>query len=101
MPSAPAACISAAACDDLAGVVAARAGEHRRPAGGLVDDDLDDAPAFLGGESVGASPVVPHGTRKCMPASIWRRASRRTAASSTAPGREGGDERCADAGESG
>ena len=36
-------------------------------------------------ESNGAVPVVPHGTRKCTPASIWRRARRFTAGSSTVP----------------
>ena len=35
--------------------------------------------------SVGFSPVVPAGTRKCVPLSIWRRPSRRTAASSISP----------------
>jgi hypothetical protein len=35
--------------------------------------------------SVGLSPVVPQGTRKSMPASIWRRPSRRTLVSSKSP----------------
>src|SRR5436190_11294130 len=40
--------------------------------------------------SVGFSPVVPHGQRKWTPASICRRASRRTAASSRSPLRVNG-----------
>src|SRR5437667_248194 len=40
--------------------------------------------------SVGFSPVVPHGQRKWMPASICRRPSRRTAPSSSAPLRVNG-----------
>ena len=50
--------------------------------------------------SVGLSPVVPTGTRKWMPASICRRPSRRTAASSRLPlARERSDERRAAPGE--
>ena len=41
-------------------------------------------------ESVGLSPVVPHGTRKCTPPSICRCASRRTARSSIDPSRANG-----------
>ena len=49
-----------------------------------------DADALVVASASGLSPVVPHGTRKWMPASICRRARRLTAASSSAPSRVNG-----------
>ena len=66
-------------------VVSAGTGQDRHAAVGFVHEDLDDPHTRSAGVSVGFSPVVPIGTRKCTPASICRRPSRRTAASSRLP----------------
>ena len=63
--------------DHFGGVVAARAGQHRNLALGFFERDLDHAQMFARASASGLSPVVPQGTRKLMPASIWRCTRRR------------------------
>ena len=76
--------------DHLARVVAARAGQHRHLAAWLLRRVISTTRRCSARVSVGLSPVVPQGTRKLMPASICRRTSLRSVASSSDRSRRNG-----------
>ena len=67
------------------GVVAAGAGQHRHRGRPRPRRRARRRGGVSRASSVGLSPVVPQGTRKCIPASTWRRARRVIAGSSRAP----------------
>ena len=76
--------------DDFARVVAAGAGQHGTSCPAASSTVISTTRRCSARVSVGLSPVVPQGTRKSMPASIWRRTRSRSVASSSDRSRRNG-----------